>query len=364
MGDGVEFRFQSLAVLPVPPPAESPLPWGIRLMPGARLNAGGFFLDFRGEMGLAYNGQTPIQANYFFTQPVSALSDDAPVSAFVYRPATPEDPLRFNVGIHGLNVGYRFARDFQIRFGRHRYDQPEYQQLLITNSYSAQVNYANVTIPLHWLGGEFRYDRRRPEETVRQLMFSIGGLNGADGTALGMAQGLITLALGEGREAPRLTLTGYGSVRSNPQPETGPIPDPGLTTGQGGAATFDYSFFTGGVGFAHRYGSSHNTLELEATDERYVGTLLTDFHPGDWRFRGVVSFLGRANARDIAVTPAVAQSEIHTEFSVGYSPVQGLTFSLGYRGAYGDNGGTPLNTHMGFLGMQTNFQGEVPFARN
>jgi len=361
MGDGLEFRFNSLAVLPFPAPGASPLPWGLRIMPGARLNVGGFFLDFRGESGIAYNGQTPIQANYFFTQPVSALSDEAPASAFVYRPANPQDPLRFNIGIHGLSAGYRFARDFQVRFGRHRYDQPEYQQLLIANSYSAQVNYANVTIPLHWLGGEFRYDRRRPDETVRQLMFSVGALNGADGTVLGMGQGLINLALGEGREAPRLTLTAYASLRSNPQPPTGAaLPDPGITHGEGFAATFDHSFFTGGVGFAHRYGSSHNALELEATDERYVGTLLADFHPGDWRFRGVLSFLGRANASDAAVTPAVAQSETHTEFSVGYQPVQGLTLSLGYRGAYGES----LGTHMGFIGMQTNFQGEVPFSRN
>ncbi|HKY63078.1 MAG TPA: hypothetical protein VJR29_06645, partial [bacterium] len=326
-----------------------------------------WFLDFRGESGIAFNGQTPIQANYFFTQPVGALSDEAPVSAYVYRPGSSEDPLRFNIGIHGFSTGFRFARDFQIRFGRHRYDQPEYQQLLIAHSYSAQVNYANVTIPLDWLGGEFRYDRRRPEEPVRQLLFSLGGLNGADGTALGMAQGLITLAFAEGREAPRLTLTGYASLRSNPQPETGPIPDPGITHGEGFAATFDYGIFTGGAGFAHRYGSSHNTLELEATDERHVGTLLADFHPGDWRFRGVVSFLGRASARDAAVTPAVAATETHTEFSVGYSPVQGLTFSLGYRGAYGEDGGAPgrdLSTHMGFLGMATNFQGEVPFSGN
>jgi hypothetical protein len=63
----------------------------------------------------------------------------------------------------------------------------------------------------------------------------------------------------------------------------------------------------------------------------------------------------------------VAQSEIHTELTAGYSPVPGLTFSLGYRGAYGETGVLPghgLATHMGFLGMTTSFQGEVPFSRN
>ncbi len=357
MGDGFDLSFRSINTLPFPGPSGHDIPWGIRLMPGARLNTGWFFAELRLEGGAAYDGTTPIQANYFLSQPSGAISDKAPLT-WVYRPTDPNDPLRGNFGFRSASIGARFLEDFQIRLGRHRFEQTEYENLFTNNAYSAQYNYANVTIPLHWIGAEIRYDRRRPNENLRQLLFSAGVEYGADKTVLGMAQGLFTYAFEPGASAPRLTLTAYGAIRSNPQPDTGPrLPDPGITSGQGLGLLFDYGIFTGGAALTHRYGSSHDSLGIEATDERSAATILLDVHPGDWRFRGAISFLNRANASD-SFFPSIGQNETHTELTVNYQPIEGLMLTAGYRGAYGG-----VTTHMGFVGIQTSFQHLFPFPQ-
>lgn len=359
MGDGFEYRLNSINVLPFPAPSgTAEIPWGLRLSPNFRLNVGGFFADVRLEGGAAYAGATPLGANYFESNPSGAISADAPASAWVYQPRDANDPLRGNFGIRSLSIGYRFGGDFQIRVGRHRYEQTESERLFMANSLSPQSNYANVTIPLHWLGAEFRFDRRRDSEILRQTLLSAGVMNGADGTILGMGQGLLTLGLGEGANVPRLTLTGYVSLRSNPQPPTGTIPDPGITHGEGVGLTFDYDIFNAGVAYSTRVGSSHNELGLEAQDERGAMTLVADLHPRYFRFRAAYSLLEQQRTADAAVDPRVAREENHLDLAASVLPVEGLQLTLGYRGAYGD----AFAAHMGYVGVITTFQGSVPFA--
>lgn len=354
----LELRFNSTSVLPFPAPEGSEIPWGIRMLPGARLNVKDFFLDFRLEGGAAYNGVSPIGANYFFSQPSGAMSDAGSGGAWVNRPDDPESPMRGNFGVNSLSAGFRFARDFQIRFGRFRYEQTEGELTTTANTFIGQSNYANVTIPLHWLGGEFRWDRRREDGAVRRLLLSAAAMNGADETAMGVFQGMITLGLGEGSAAPRLSLHAHGEVRSNPQNEDRTLTDTGLTHGEGLGIYFDYDWFQAGYNFNYRFGSSHESLRLENTDERHQNTLFVDFHPDRWRFRGAISFLNQAQAHDAGLHPATARTETHTEIYAGYHPVDGLLLAVGYRGIYGDEGGT----HMGFLGIRTSFNGVIPLG--
>jgi len=135
--------------------------------------------------------------------------------------------------------------------------------------------------------------------------------------------------------------------------------DVGITHGEGFALQFDYGIFTGAFAFSHSYNASHDPAGLFVTDERTVGTLMADLHPGNFRFRGAASFLSRAKGNDVDTTPPIGQNEFDTELTAGYRIVDGLVVSLGYRGAYGAG---PAN-HMAFLGLATSFQGTVPFSR-
>lgn len=356
MGD-FEYRLTSMTVGAFPAPQGASIPWGLRASPSLRLNVDNFFTDLRLEGFVGYDPLTPIGAHYFDASPSSTISDQAPVSAVAYQPSGTSDPLRAYFGIRQFTLGYRFTPDFQIRFGRNRYDQTESDRLLMTNSYTWQSQFADVVVPLHWLGGELRYDRVRPSESTRQLLFSAGAWNGAGDSVMGMGQGLATFAFAEGANAPRLTLTAYLALRHNPQPfNAPPLVDPGFTHGEGFATQFDYDFFTGSVGFSHSSNSSHNATDLHITDERSVATLLTDFHPGNFRFHGMLSFLSRAQARDADLSPPIGQNEVDTEVTAGYRLVDGLVLSAGYRGAYG-----PIANHMGFLGLATSFNGRIPF---
>jgi len=359
MGDGIDYRLDGISVLPGPAPAEGPIPWGIRLTPGLQLNVGGFFTEFRLEGGAGQGTTTPIGANYFDSVPSSSLSDKVPVSAWVYAPKSDEDLFRANFGIRSLNVGYRFTPDFFIRFGRYRYDVTEHQRLLMANAYSGQSKFSYITIPLHWLGGEIRYDRRRGDETVRQLLFSASSMYGADNTVLGVGQGLVSFALNQDPHPPLLTLTAYGSVRSNPQPTSGaPYPTPGLTHGEGFALQLDYGIFSGIAGYAHRDGFSVDDLGREIVETRDGLDIILDLHPGDFRFRGALAFLNRGQGKDVGLTPATGQTEIDTEISASYSIVEGLQVSAGYRGAYSSDG---RSSHMAFLGLLSTFHGTIPF---
>lgn len=363
MADGLEYRLTSINVLPAPAPAEpeeAGIPWGIRLHPSLRLNLADFFTEFRLEGGAAKAGRTPIGLNYFESNPSGSLSDRSPLGAWVYEPKDDQDQLRANFGIRTLRFGYRLNPDVQFSFGRHRYEQTESDRLFMANAFSPQAKFAELSLPLHWLGGELRYDRQREAETVRQLLVSGAVQYGADSTVLGMGQFLTALAFAKGPKAPLLTLAAYAGVRSNPQPEEGPpLADPGMTHGEGFGLTLDYGIFTGGIAYGRLFGSSRDDTGSESTGERGVGTLLLDVHPGDFRFRGALSFLSRADAEDATSAPPSGQNETHTELTVGYQPVKGLNLALGYRGAYGQE---DFATHMGFLGVQTSFKGEIPFA--
>jgi len=357
MGD-FEYRLTSMSVGAAPAAQGATYPWGFRASPSVRLNIDNFFTELRLEGFVGYDPLTPIGAHYFDASPSSTISDQAPVSAVVYKPADAADQLRAYFGIRQFTLGYRFTPDFQIRFGRNRYDLTESDRLMMTNTYTWQSQFADVLVPLHWLGGELRYDRVRPTETARQLMLSASAWNGAGSSVMGMGQGLVTFALADGPNASRLTFTTYVSLRRNPQPATGPaLQDPGFTHGEGFATQFDYDFFTSAIALSHSYNSSHSGPGLRVTDERTVASLLLDFHPGNWRFHGIASFLSRDQASDADNQPPKGQTEFDTEVTAGYRIVDGFVLSLGYRGEYG-----PIPNHMAFLGISTSFNGRIPFS--
>lgn len=359
MGD-FEYRLTSQSVGAAPATQGGTYPWGFRASPSLRLNVDNFFSELRLEGFVGYDPLTPIGAHYFDASPSSTISDQSPVSAVVYQPNGTTDYLRSYFGIRQFTLGYRFTPDFQVRFGRNRYDLTESDRLMMTNTYTWQSQFADVLVPLHWLGGELRYDRVRPNENLRQLLFSASAWNGAGSSVMGLGQGLFTYALADGANAPRLTLTAYVSLRGNPQPATGPsLQDPGFTHGEGFATQFDVDFFTAAAALSHSYNTSHSAAGLHVTDDRAVGTLLLDFHPGNWRFHGMASFLSRAQASDADRDPAKGQTEIDTEVTAGYRIVDGLVASIGYRGEYG-----PIPNHMAFLGLTTSFNGRIPFSRS
>lgn len=358
MGDGLDYRLDGIFSVPFPAPEGGNIPWGFRLSPGLQLNIGGFFTEFRLEGGAAEARQTAIGANYFDTAPAQVMSDRVPVSAWVYQPRDDEDLFRANFGIRSFNVGYRFTPDFQIRFGRHRYDITESQRLLMANAYSGHAKFADVNAPLHWLGGELRYERRRNDETARNVLFSGGVMMGADNTILGMVQGLGAFALSAEPRPPLLTFTAFVSLRSNPQPlEGAPLSVPGVTHGEGFAMQFDYGIFTGITGYNHRSGHSWDDLGRESVDERDIFNLVLDVHPGDFRIRGALAYLNRQKGPDIGLTPPVGMNEWDTEASVGYEFVDGIMVNAGYRGAYG----MERSDHMAFIGLLSTFRGNVPF---
>jgi len=360
MGDGFEYRLSSQSIGAYPPPEGSTaFPWGFRPTPSARLNIGNFFADFRLEGFAGYDPTTPLGGHYFDASPSSTISDRSPASAWVYTPSSDKDNLRGYFGIRQFTLGYHFTPDLQLRIGRTRYDQTESDRLMMANAYTWQTQFADLVIPLHWLGAELRYDRVRPSDTLRQLLFSAAAWNGAGDSWMGMGQGLASFAFSDASDAPRLTATAYAAFRHNAQPATGPaLSDPGNSHGEGLALQFDYGIFTSALAFSHSGNTSHDAGGLQLLDNRDIASLMLDFHPGNWRFRGVASFLNQAKASDLVAAPAHGLSEFDTELTVNYRIVEGLVASLGYRGVYGEG----QSNHMGFLGLTTSFQGSIPFS--
>jgi hypothetical protein len=359
MGDGFEYRLTSLNVLPFNAPTGADLPWGFRWMPSLRLSLSDFFAEVRVEGGAARAAATPIGDNYFETTPSSTLSAQA-FGCWVYTPSDAHDTQRGNFCVRALNLGYRIGSDFQVRFGRSRYEVTEYEQMFMANAYAATPHFANLYIPYGWLGGELRFDQRRETETVRRLMFSAAMMDGADGGFLGIAQFYLGLGFGQGPHSTRLSLTAYAGLRSNPHSTDPDVVDTGMAHGEGAGFQFDYDFFSAGLGVAHQFSSWRNRAGLEPFQERGEGTFFLDFHPGSFRFRGSISDLFRADFQGrYAFDPPSGQSEFKTEWLVGYHPVTGVLISLGYIGAFGAH----LSENIVFLGVQTTYSNTIPFGR-
>ncbi|MFO1519980.1 MAG: hypothetical protein U1F57_10015 [bacterium] len=364
-----QFRLPSIGVLPfTTPPGGSGIPWGIRLSPGATLNLGGFTTELRLEGGASNFATTPIGFNFFDSTPSSTITDHA-FANWVYQPRDPHDTLRANFGVRTFTLGYRFGEDFSIRIGRHRYDVTEVESAFMNSTdsaarsaaprlYGQETKWSHLNIPYGWFGGEIRYDRQRANESLRRFLIASSIINGADGGFFLNTQLLASFALAQGNDAPRITLAGDVAYRSNPPTLVPDTSDPGSAHGESVGLLFDYGIFTGGLHYGHQYSSWVNRAGLDGSQERSSESLLLDFHPGSFRFHGVLSWLQRADGKAInPYDPPGGQSEIETELAAGYQVVNGLQFSLGYLGSFGPT----QSAHLLFLGVQTSFSGRFPF---
>lgn len=357
MGDGFELRFPSNNMLGLPDPDGSALLGGTRFSPGARLNLGDFFAEFRVEGAFTNAQRTTIGSNLFDSTPSSSLARQSPMSLWEYEPSDDNDRLRANFGIRSATIGYRLAQDFNFRIGPHRYDITEAERLCMDNTFAPSCKFSFFSFPIGFIGGEFRYDRRRDTETVRQLMFSLSGMNTGFGGGFGMVQGLATFALEPGATAPRFTLHAFAGLHSNPQPEEGHLVDPGLTHGEGVGLQFDYSLFTGGFTYAHRDGHSLDEAGVGEDHRRDVLTTYLQVRPGDFLVRGTFSFLSRTDREGISVDPPTGMTEPHTELFGGWRPIDGLLLGLGYHGVYGER-----PAHVAFIGVSTDLRLNLPFG--
>ncbi len=355
--DRFEFQFNSLGILPFPAPRGMPLPYGVRLNPGVLMQVSGFFLELNVETGVYNEVESPIGLDYYENHGSHALTPPSPFLLVQSLWGDPAAPGRFHLGVRSFSAGWRFDNGIQLRVGPHYYEQTEFDNFFTNQGYAPGAEYAKVWIPLGVFNGEFRFERSAATGTFREGVFSAAVMGGADGTVLGLTQGLLTLGLGQPASAPQLSLTAFGVVRSNPaNPARPELTDPGLTYGIGGGAWIEHGIFAGGIGLNFQHSSSRGAHELEALEERFSATLLASLNPGNFRFRGALFLLSRTDSEDLRLGPARGMNETNLELTAGYQIVDGLAVHLGYRGAYGRG----YDTHMGFIGLQTYFQGIVP----
>ena len=227
----------------------------------------------------------------------------------------------------------------------------------MNGSYSAQCKFAFVSFPMGVFGGELAYDRQRDSGTLRRAMAAVvSEVTGFNGFFI-MGHGLLNFALGDGEDAPQLTLYGYASAHDNPQNESERLVAPGFTHAEGGFVQFDYDFFRAGVFFANRFGQGIDALGQREESQRQVTSGMVEFHPGDFRIRSMLSYLTRQDLEGPMGTAPEGRDETHLEFNVGYNILENLLLSGGYYGVYG--GETPI--HMGFVGLRTDFRHTFPF---
>jgi len=365
MGDHFEYRLTSLSVLPFNAPAGAgPLPWGTRLSPSGQWDVGNFSLHLRLEGGAAQASASPAGSAYFESNPSGTISRDTLIPNYVRRPDPNErdDTLRANAALRGLWLGYRFNRDWSLRFGRNRYEVGPLESTFMTQSFSQASHYANLYLPYGWLGGEIRFDRERSGETLRRSLVTLSVMNGAEhlGGALGVLQFNQVIAFAPGAEAPRLSLMGYVGWRSNPeQPDNARIVDSGQAWGLGFGSVFEYAWFLGGASFVYQDSHWGNRNGLSAGQERSEETFFAVARPGRFRMRAAISWLEREDWAGMNPfdTAGAGQSEKHWELNFGYEVLPGVAATLGYIGMNRDN----ATVHMGFLGLQTYYEGRIPF---
>ena len=83
----------------------------------------------------------------------------------------------------------------------------------------------------------------------------------------------------------------------------------------------------------------------------------TGVNLGDFRIRGLFTYLHKTKGKNVIMEPPKVQEEYQTEFSFGYKLPEGLLLAIGYRGAYGEE-----NNHIGFIGLNTDFKGKIDFG--
>lgn len=355
--DRFEFQFNSLGILPFPAPSGAPIPYGVRINPAAKMHVGGFFLELNLESGVYNEVESPVGLDYYENHGSHALTPPSPFLLVNQLWGDPATPGRFHLGVRSLSAGWRFDNGIQLRVGPHYYEQTEFDNFFTNQGYAPGAEYAKTWMPMGVFNGEFRFERNAETGTFREGVYSAAAMGGADGTVMGLTQGLVTLGLGQERSAPELSFTAFAVLRSNPRnPDRPELSDPGLTYGLGFGTWIEHGIFAGGVGINYQHSSSRGADELATLEEKFSATLLASLSPGNFRFRGALFFLNRADSGDLRTSPAVGMNETDLELTAGYQVVDGLAFHLGYRGAYGHGYGT----HMAFLGFQTYFQGIVP----
>ena len=356
MGDGFEFQFNSLGILPFPA-APGGWPGGFRLNPGARLNVGGWFLELNVETGYYNEVESPIGLDYYEQHGSHALTPESPFLLFNSVGGTSASPSRYHLGVRSFSTGWRFANGIQLRIGPHYYEQTHFDNFFTNYGYAPGAEYAKTWIPLGWLNGELRYDYEAERGVLREATIAAAVMGGGDGTVMGIGNGGLRLGLGLEPSAPVLGLTAYFALRGNPRDPTRPeIVDNGNTLGVGGGAFLEYGIFSGGFGFTHQHAWSR-ARDFSTLADRNAAIFLADFHPGRFRVRGALFLLNRADSPNLEISPAVGRSEVDTELTFGYRPLDWMEFTVGYRGAYGDGYGI----HMGFIGLQTYLQRSVDF---
>lgn len=356
MGDGFDFQFYSLGILPFPSTPQG-WPGGVRINPGARLNVSGWFLELNVESGFYNDVESPIGLDYYEQHGSHALTPQSPFLLANSIGGTAATPNRFHLGVRSLSTGYRFSNGIQLRVGPHYYEQTHFDNFFTNYGYAPGAEYGKTWIPLGWLNGEFRYEYEANTGTVREVSLAAAVMGGADGTVMGITHAGLRLGLGVSESAPVLGLTTYLALRGNPPDrERSDIIDHGNTLGVGGGAFMEYKFFSGGIGFTHQHAWSRGR-DFSTLADRNTAIFLADFHPGDFRIRGALFLLSRADAVNLTRAPAIGASETDTELTFGYRPLDWMEFTVGYRGSYGDG----YANHMGFIGMQTYLQRTVEF---
>ncbi len=356
MGDGFDIQFNSLGILPFP---ASPTGWpgGFRLNPGAKLHVGGWFLELNVETGYYNEVESPAELDYYEQHGSHSLTPASPFLLINSIGGTPATPSRYHLGVRSFSTGWRFDNGIQLRIGPHYYEQTHFDNFFTNYGYAPGAEYAKTWIPLGWLNAEFRYDYRADRGIVREATIAAAVMGGADGTVMGISNGGLRLALGDSNNPPVLGLTTYLALRGNPpDPGRSDIVDHGNTLGVGGGAFMEYGIFSGGVGFSYQHAWSRGA-DFSTLADRSVATFLADFHPDQFRIRGALFLLNRADSGNLTLSPAVGVTETNTELTFGYRPLDWMEFTVGYRGAYGDGYGV----HMGFIGLQTYLQRTVEF---
>jgi hypothetical protein len=348
----LQLKFPSSNVAGLPNPDGGAL-YGTRFSPGLKLELENFFAEFRVEGSFTNGQRSSLGINYFDTSPSSSLAEESPMSLWEHEARDENDLLRANFGIRSASLGFKFG-NFQLRLGPHRYDITQAEKLCMEGIFSSQCKFAFLSVPLGYFGGELAYELKSKTDTLRRLYFSAGGMDTGFGGFLALFQGLGTFAFNNAEDAPALTLHAYGGWHSNEEEEG--LSDPGITHAEGFVIQYDDNFDGGkwnaGVAYGHRAGRSMDLEGMEAAHTRDVMSFYAGVNPGKFLIRGMYSHASTTEGDAVNLSPPSAGKEFHSELSVGYQLVDGLSLSLGHRGVYGGEG----DVHIGFLGLNTDLQ--------
>lgn len=326
MSSELRWNLNSVGVLPAPMSSTPRRAAGIRVHPQLELKPGDFFFSGGLEAGLSPFPMSPLGVPYFDTDPT------------VY---------------YSLNGGFFFTDDFKLRLGRHHYEKTELEAILTRDSYNVAPIFANLIIPLGWLGGELAFARDSEEGVVQQLHLRPAFYRGDNGAVLGILDGLVTFMLGDQEGDGDLSFAGDITLRDGSPPGSSVVRGTGNAWGMGLAMELDYGIFSGAMGYHRSWGDYFSEDFGHNTETRDAITARVAFSPGRFLLRGSLSFLNELTEENPELFPGRAGDESHWEGQIGYRPVEDLLLSGGYRAVTGFGTGS----HFLFLGVQTAFEG-------